>query len=158
MNTKELIFDMDGTIADLYGVLDWLPKLRAENVEPYEIAEPLYDMEVLSVIVGMLHDEGYKIIIVSWGSKGGSARYTREVKKAKMEWLERNNFPYDEIHVVKYGTPKANYIKSDLSILVDDNEKVRNDFLKSTKGKDKKVINAETATLLKDLVDLLVAD
>jgi hypothetical protein len=156
MNTKELIFDMDGTIADLYGVLDWLPKLRAENVEPYATAEPLYDMDVLNEIVSMLHDSGYKIIVVSWGSMGCSTQYTREVKKAKIEWLERNNFPYDEIHVVKYGTPKANYIKSDLSILIDDNEKIRNDFLKSTKGKDKKVIKAETVNIIKDLVDLLV--
>ena len=29
-------FDMDGTIADLYGVEDWLPKLRA--YDPSRIA------------------------------------------------------------------------------------------------------------------------
>jgi hypothetical protein len=135
-----------------------LPKLRAENPEPYRIAEPLYDMEILNEIVSMLHDRGYRIVIVSWGSMGGSTQYTREVKKAKIDWLQKNGFPYDEVHVVKYGTPKSNYIKGDLSILIDDNEKIRNDFLKSTRGKERRVINAETATLLKDLVDLLVAE
>jgi hypothetical protein len=89
---------------------------------------------------------------------GGSTQYTREVKKVKIDWLQKNGFPYDEVHVVKYGTPKSNYIKGDLSILIDDNEKIRNDFLKSTRGKERRVINAETATLLKDLVDLLVAE
>ena len=34
-NTKVLVFDMDGTIADLYGVQGWLEDLRMENTELY---------------------------------------------------------------------------------------------------------------------------
>ena len=37
-NTKVIVFDMDGTIADLYGVNGWLEMLNAENPKPYEIA------------------------------------------------------------------------------------------------------------------------
>ena len=33
-------FDMDGTIADLYGVKNWLPYLEAEDTTPYAIAKP----------------------------------------------------------------------------------------------------------------------
>ena len=35
---KEIVFDMDGTIADLYGVENWLPKLRAYDPTPYQTA------------------------------------------------------------------------------------------------------------------------
>ena len=41
---KMICFDMDGTIADLYNVPNWLPKLRAEDASPYEDAAPIYDM------------------------------------------------------------------------------------------------------------------
>ena len=34
MNEKAIWFDMDGTIADLYGDPDWLAKLRAYNPAP----------------------------------------------------------------------------------------------------------------------------
>ena len=33
-------FDMDGTIADLYGVKNWLSYLEAEDTTPYAIANP----------------------------------------------------------------------------------------------------------------------
>ena len=39
-----IYLDMDGTIADLYGVEDWLKKLRAEDSSPYEEAEPMCDL------------------------------------------------------------------------------------------------------------------
>ena len=37
----DICFDMDGTIADLYGVQDWLTHLENENVYPYIAAKPL---------------------------------------------------------------------------------------------------------------------
>ena len=41
---------------------------------------------------------------------------------------QKYNFPYDEIHLVKYGTTKADCTrhKGGFQILVDDNEKIRN--------------------------------
>ena len=41
---KEIWFDMDGTIADLYGINGWLDMLLEENARPYEIAKPLLNM------------------------------------------------------------------------------------------------------------------
>jgi len=38
---KEINFDMDGTIADLYGCENWLEDILAERVNPYERAKPL---------------------------------------------------------------------------------------------------------------------
>ena len=41
-------FDMDGTIADLYGVDGWLDNLINEDTRPYDIAKPLVNMAYLS--------------------------------------------------------------------------------------------------------------
>ena len=125
--TKMLVFDMDGTIADLYGVEGWLEMLRAEDSTPYEIAEPLYDMEILNLILKCLKGQGWKIAVTTWLAKGSSKAYDEKVKKSKIEWLKKVNFPYDEIHLVKYGTSKANCTRQygGFQVLVDDNKKVR---------------------------------
>ena len=120
-------FDMDGTIADLYAVDGWLEMLRAENPMPYAMAQPMYDMEELVEILEELKEIGWRIAVTSWLSMNSTREYDRMVREAKREWLERYNFPYDEIHLVAYGTTKANCTRKlgGYQILVDDNEKVR---------------------------------
>ena len=49
-NTKMICWDMDGTMASLYGVDNWLSKLRAEDASPYEDAAPMWDMELLNFV------------------------------------------------------------------------------------------------------------
>jgi hypothetical protein len=124
--TKMLVFDMDGTIADLYGVKHWLDFLNNENVVPYVVAKPLYDMEMLNRILYTLKNLGWQIAVTTWLSKDCTKEYAREVRQAKREWLERYNFPADEIHIVKYGTPKTKCTrgKADFQILCDDNDDV----------------------------------
>lgn len=39
-----IFFDMDGTLADFYGVENWLEYLNAEDTLPYEVAKPLHNM------------------------------------------------------------------------------------------------------------------
>ena len=124
---KILVFDMDGTIADLYGVKNWLTDLRNENPKPYVQAKPFYNPHTLNTILEDLKKQGWKIIVTTWLSKGSTKEYDRLVREAKLAWLEKYNFPYDEIHLVKYGTTKANCTRhhGGFQILIDDNEKVR---------------------------------
>lgn len=124
---KILVFDMDGTIADLYGVENWLTDLRNENPRPYINAEPLYDMDILVSLLESFKMLGWKIVVTSWLSKESSKEYDKQVRMAKMDWLKRYDFPFDEIHLVKYGTTKANCTRKlgGYQILVDDNEQVR---------------------------------
>ena len=124
---KYLVFDMDGTIADLYGVENWLDDLRNYRATPYENARPMWDMGKLKNALKKAQINGYKIAVVSWLSKGSTKEYDEKVREAKRKWLAQNNFPTDEIHLVKYGTTKANVIrkKTDSAILFDDNEQVR---------------------------------
>lgn len=125
--TKMLVFDMDGTITNLYGVDGWLDNLMAEDTRPYDVAEPMYDMANLNVILNTLKANGWKIAVTTWLAKDSSKAYDAKVRQSKLNWLKKFNFPYDEIHLVKYGTTKANCTRhhGGFQILVDDNEKVR---------------------------------
>lgn len=125
--TKILVFDMDGTIANLYGVKGWLADLRNSNARPYAVAEPLYDMEFLADILNTFKAFGWLIVVTTWLAKDSTKAYDDEVRKVKKEWLAKYNFPYDEIHLVKYGTTKADCTRKlgGFQILVDDNEAIR---------------------------------
>lgn len=124
---KTLVFDMDGTIANFYGVSGWLNDLMNENTRPYDVAEPFYDKDVLNNILINLKANGWRIVITSWLAKGSSKAYDAKVRTAKLAWLKKENFPYDEVHLVKYGTTKANCTRKygGFQILVDDNATVR---------------------------------
>lgn len=123
--TKAIYFDMDGTIADLYEVPDWLPMLRAGDATPYAIAQPKVNMVELSAILSQLKTNGYTIGVITWLSMGSDKEYDRKVREAKSEWLKRYiTIEFDEIHMVKYATPKHTVAKIRKGILVDDNEGV----------------------------------
>lgn len=126
----KIYFDMDGTIADLYAVENWLPKLRASDASPYEEAEVMLNMSILARYLNKLQKLGYQIGIISWTSKGGTERYNRAVEVAKLNWLHDHlrSVSFDEIYIVEYGTPKEQYAKSEKDILFDDNEEIRQDW------------------------------
>ena len=127
---RMIVWDMDGTIADLYGVEGWLEKLRAENPLPYEIAKPMWDMERLVNIIRGLQAIGVEQRIVSWLSMDSSEQYKTEVRRAKREWLDEFGFPYDHFHGVQFGATKADSVRKFLAddeeaILIDDSARVR---------------------------------
>lgn len=119
-----IYFDMDGTIADLYGVENWLEDLLHEDSRPYRVARPLVDMRVLARLLNRLIRAGYSVNVISWGSRGASAAYDDEVRRVKIRWLEKHlhSVRFDSIEVVPYGTPKELYGPG---ILFDDEEKNR---------------------------------
>ena len=131
---KMLVFDMDGTIADLYGVKNWLNDLRNEKVDPYVNAEPLYNMEEMAKVLANCKANGWTIAVTTWLAKDATKAYDKAVAKAKKEWLIKHNFPVDEIHCLKYGRTKANATrkKADFQILIDDNKKVRDGWTLGT--------------------------
>lgn len=128
---KMICFDMDGTIADLYGVPGWLEMLRAYDSTPYEIAPPMWDMAELAGLLTQAQTSGIEIRIITWLSKESTAEYDKAVREAKREWLVNQGFPFDHFHGVAYGATKADSIRrylaeDETAILIDDNFKVRN--------------------------------
>lgn len=126
-----ICFDMDGTIADLYGVENWLPMLREFDPTPYEVAEPMWQMAELAEVLNLLRAVGVEIRIITWLSKESNPQYDAEVREAKRNWLAEQNFPFDHFHGVQYGATKADSIRrylpsGETAILIDDNAKIRN--------------------------------
>lgn len=128
---KMICFDMDGTIADLYGVDNWLRDLKNEDARPYKIAKPMCDMAALRETLLKLKEQGWEIRVISWLAKDSTERYKDAVRQAKIDWLAYHDFPMDACHLVAYGTTKADCVRRYLEdnsnfILIDDNEKIRN--------------------------------
>lgn len=129
MKKGMICFDMDGTIADLYGVENWERDLRAENPMPYIVAKPMWDMVRLASVLSALMTQGWEVRVISWLARDATPEYSEAVRAAKIWWLNHHGFPYDKAHLVAYGTTKANTIRNAVekgaAILIDDSAKVR---------------------------------
>ena len=123
-------FDMDGTIADLYGTEDWLAKLIAEDTAPYAEAKPLVKLNVLARRLNTLQKRGYRLAVISWLSKCGTVEYNDAVTLAKRRWLAEHlpSVAWDRVTIVPYGTPKQNYCETVADILFDDEEHNRTEW------------------------------
>ena len=127
--TRAIWFDMDGTIADLYGVPNWLEYLINSDPLPYKAAKPLVNMNSLARLLNRLQAKGYHIGIVSWLSKSGTESYNEAVTNAKLAWLNKHlhSVHWDEIVIVPYGTPKHEAVSIE-GILFDDEERNRTNW------------------------------
>ena len=125
-----IYFDMDGTIADFYGVNGWLDYLIAGDATPYRVAKPLINLNSLARILNRLQNKGYRIGIISWLSKNGTPDYNKEVIATKEKWLKKHlrSVNWDVIHIVEYGTPKYSFATKN-DILFDDELKNRQDWI-----------------------------
>lgn len=124
MTEKTIVFDMDGTIADLYSVENWLPKLRSSDPTPYAEARPLINMAVLARLIHKAQRLNYRVVIISWGSMNASPEYDEAVAEAKNTWLRKHlpSVTFDEVIITHYGTPKHSLAGG---ILFDDNKEIR---------------------------------
>lgn len=124
--TKQIWFDMDGTIANLYAVEGWLNYLMNEDVFPYENAKTMLNFSLFARLLNALQRDGWKIGIISWTSKNGSEMYNISVEIAKRAWLAQHlpSVEWDEIKIVRYGTNKWDACGD--GILFDDEEGNRN--------------------------------
>ena len=124
---RAIYFDMDGTIADLYGYTDWLKELRAASCKPYAGAAPLVRLQLLARLLNELQKDGWHIGIVSWLSKNSTKEYDLAVTETKKKWLSKHlrSVHWNEIKIVPYGTPKETIVDKPKGILFDDEERNR---------------------------------
>ena len=119
---KAIYLDMDGTIANFYGVPGWLECLERSDVHPYKVAAPLVDMHKLAAHLNSLRARGYHIGIVSWTSKNGTDEFNEATKVAKLKWLKKHlgSVVWDEIEIIPYGFPKSKAVRYPEGMLFDD--------------------------------------
>ena len=127
---RTIQFDMDGTIANLYGVDNWLNKLHASDASPYAEAGVMVNMSQLARLLNQVQQLGYKLGIISWLARGSSMEYDRQVGAAKVWWLEKHlaSVSWDEIKIVPNGMPKEWFKQSEDDILFDDEAKNRENW------------------------------
>lgn len=118
--------DMDGTIADLYNVPNWLERLRAGDVKVYEDAAPMFKGETLEALLLNLQRKGAEINILSWAGMDMTDAEVAATRGAKIRWLYQHfgRLTFDHVQVVPYGTNKFDCAGHE-GWLVDDSEKVR---------------------------------
>lgn len=126
-NIREINFDLDGTIANLYGVDGWLEYIIARDETPYAIAKPLLNLSALARVLNRLQKNGWKINVISWLAKNSTTEYDEKVTTAKLQWLAKHlaSVKFDNISIVAYGTPKSTCGNG---ILFDDEEPNRNEW------------------------------
>lgn len=114
-------FDMDGTIADFYGVTGWLNDLQNEQVRPYLEAKPLFNFSAFARVIHRLQKAGYEVGIVTWGSKFATTAFNMAVEQAKRDWLRKHlpSVHWDVFQFMPYGTNK-NAVNAGMDILFDD--------------------------------------
>lgn len=138
-------FDMDGTIADLYGVLGWLEAIIARDTRPYTEAKGIGNLALIARYLNKAQANGHEIGIISWTAKNGTAEYNEAVAEAKKAWLGRHlaSVRWDTIKVVAYGTDKR--VATGGGILFDDEEPNRTNWGKGA------YTPAEIVAVLKEL-------
>ena len=117
-----IYFDLDGTIADLYGFDGWLDCLQNEQTTPYTEAGLLVDGEQFRNFLAAGRAAGVLFGVISWCAKNASKDYRKAIRRARIDWLKKNNLLqcFSELHVVRYGTPKNRAAKNRTGVLVDD--------------------------------------
>ena len=122
-----IYFDMDGTIADLYGVEGWLDYLMNKDVTPYAEAKPLLNFSQFARLIHRLQAKGYKVGIISWLAKCDDKEYLEAIAATKRAWLAKRlaSVVFDEINIINYGTPKSTCGNG---ILFDDEEPNRKEW------------------------------
>ena len=125
--SRQINFDMDGTLVDFYGVEGWLDYLMNSDTTPYEIAKPRVNFSALARILNRLQREGYEICIISWLAKSGSDEFNNRITETKLQYLQKHlpSVQWDRISIVNYGTPKSTCGNG---ILFDDEEPNRKEW------------------------------
>ena len=129
---KAIYFDMDGTIANLYAVPNWLPRLRSYDAGVYIDAQPMVHMATLARMLNKLQREGWTIGVVSWGSKDPDPDLHIAIEGAKKRWLAQHmpSVKWDEVHIVPYGVPKSSVVDMPQGFLFDDEKANRVEWRK----------------------------
>ena len=115
---------MDGTIANLYSITNWLERLREEDTNIFKECKPLITQNDL---FNLFPSDTYEIVILSMTPYKCSKLYHNNVIQQKNEWLDKFFPNIVKRYYLPYGSNK-NYKNSKNCILVDDNETIRNNY------------------------------
>ena len=121
---KKVYLDMDGTIANLYNIENWLKRLQNEDNTIFTECDTLITEQRL---LQLFPKEQFDIIILSMTPKNATKEYCQNVIEQKNNWLNKFFPTLTKRIYLKYGKNK-NLKNSKNAILIDDNDLIRNNF------------------------------
>lgn len=124
MEKINVYLDMDGTIANLYGIENWLPRLRNEDSKIFLECAPLITEQKL---FETFPEEKFEIKILSMTPKGASKEYCKDVQNQKNIWLDKY-FPKLKNRIYRTYGHNKNLRNSFHAILVDDSAPIRENW------------------------------
>lgn len=131
METK-IVFDLDGTLYNLYGddYMNAIERIEREEVGMFSKEEMLMvERKFFDTIINKLLGIGVKFAVSTWLPKNVSDDYLKICYQEKMEWIKKNLPFISEIAIVNFGTPKFSTIeRTDEMWLFDDNNNVCRQF------------------------------
>ena len=123
--TKIIVYlDMDGTIADLYGIENWLHRLRSEDETIFLECKPLITEEEL---YRRFPSDKYEFRIISMTPKDATKEYKNCVIAQKDFWMNIH-FPSIKKRIYRAYGHNKNLRNSANAILIDDSEPIRNSW------------------------------
>jgi deoxyribodipyrimidine photolyase len=161
MKSIKIYFDLDGTVYNLYGINDWLSKLREEKVSVYTEGEKLFEESKFYKIVCSLLSYGVRFGVITWGSMTATPEFEIETENAKREWV-KENLPFVESFAYQqYGTPKQQAIKNRTrnDILIDDNFDVLQTWINGKTRKGYQVTKEKDVTkILEEILEEILKE
>lgn len=125
-----IIFDMDGTIADLYNHPEWLSYFQEEK-SIFQYLEPMIPTFAFNSIIEKLKTV-CDVRIITWLPMNATKEYKAICRKDKKQWVKTFVPSIEKVHAIAYDSNKHG-VKgiSKNAILFDDNEKVRESWEKT---------------------------
>lgn len=125
-----IIFDMDGTIADLYNHPEWLPMIRSEK-NIFNLLEPMVAPFLLDMVIKKLQTV-CEVKVITWLPMNATSEYKKVCTKDKKSWISTFFPSIKKVHAIQYGA-KKHYVKglSENAVIFDDNKQVRAEWAKS---------------------------
>lgn len=128
----KVVFDLDGTLFNLYGKPNWLNDLENENFgvfNEYGINfgfMPFIQRQTIQEKILNMMDVGITFSIISWLPMGASPEYSEICRREKLEWVYRHLPMIEDIQLIPYGIEKQKAItkRAGRMILIDDNAEV----------------------------------
>ena len=127
------VFDLDGTIFDLYNRPNWLSMLENEQEEVFaEYGDNngwlsyINRISFNEAVTALMMEFGVEFEVITWLPMQASPEYEERCRQKKTEWVKKNLPFVSAINCVSYGLPKQNFIKkrAQRMILFDDNKEV----------------------------------
>ena len=122
----KIYMDLDGTVYDLYNVVNWLEKLNLEDAQVFSEGDFIGNYNEFWEICNKLLAKGVQFGVITWLPMQASSEYETECTEIKRSWVKKFMPFVTEFTAQSYGVPKQNAIvkRCKRMYLLDDNSEV----------------------------------